>query len=31
MYLKVKVEGGIQIDVVSISYDLNKDNEEEIH
>ena len=29
--LKVKVEGGIQIDVVSISYDLNKHNEEEIH
>ena len=29
--LKVKIESGTQIDVVSISYDLNEDNEEEIH
>jgi len=28
--IKVKTESGIQIDVVSISYDLNEDNEEEI-
>ena len=29
--LKMKIESGTQIDVVSISYDLNEDNEEEIH
>ena len=29
--MKVKIESGSQIDVISISYDLNEDSEEEIH